>query len=67
MLAARLQANKLDCAADICNPALLLTKVESAPSYVDHLSFITQIPSGFMSCHIWMCHRNIYRGILHEL
>lgn len=41
---ARLQANKLDCVPDICNPALLLTKVGSTLSYVGHLSFITQIP-----------------------
>lgn len=43
---AQLQANKLDSIPDICNPALLLTKVGSTVSYVGHLSFITQIPIG---------------------
>lgn len=41
-----LQANKLDCVPDICNPALLLTKAGSTLAYVGHLSFITQIPIG---------------------
>lgn len=43
---ARLQANKLDCSPDICNPAPVLTKVGSTLSYVGRLTFITQIPVG---------------------
>lgn len=41
-----LRANKLDCIPDMCNTALLITKVESSQSEVGHLGFITQIPIG---------------------
>lgn len=62
---ARLQANKLDCIPDICNPALLLTKVGSTLSYVGHLSFITQIPIGLRGGATFDCVAVISAGSFH--